>query len=559
MFKLCRFVLENSYLTTDELKKIDGKSFKKALEMGYIVEENNYYQLSEEGLKYLQNYKVDNAIILASGFGSRFIPFTYDTPHGLLEVRGEPLVERQIKQLNIVGIYDITIVVGYLADQFEYLVDKYDVKLVFNDDFGDRDFMSSLKSVKDKINNTYILTADLYVGENVLHKYEKDSWYGALFNETLAQANFPILDENDNFVGIGKRQTSHQWILKGPIFVNQDFSKVIKDNISKAGNSLTEFFNTILIDSSMDLLDLKAHEIFRLDTLESLRAFDRTYLSPGKHESLDIISHVFKVKQDEIFDIAAMKDGMTNNSFLFTDVLITREQEFEVYNTIKDLNISDEIIYIDPSKGYKITRFYEGIRTLDDRNFDEVKESIGIIRMLHNSQLSVKHHFNLEERINFYKMHCELENAKYYDGFDETYSKIKKIMEFIASLDRPLCLCHIDSVSENFLVLDDGSQKLIDWEYSGMSDPLVDIAMFSIYAEYDDAEVDKVFDIYTQGKGSDLEQLVYYSYISLASFLWTLWTNYKEALGENFGDYGMNQFRICNHYAEKVVTKLKAK
>lgn len=99
MFKLCRFVLENSYLTTDELKKIDGKSFKKALEMGYIVEENNYYQLSEEGLKYLQNYKVDNAIILASGFGSRFIPFTYDTPHELLEVRGEPLVERQIRQL----------------------------------------------------------------------------------------------------------------------------------------------------------------------------------------------------------------------------------------------------------------------------------------------------------------------------------------------------------------------------------------------------------------------------------------------------------------------------
>ena len=44
------------------------------------------------------------------GFGSRFVPLTFETPKGLLEVYGERMIERQIKQLHEVGIQDITIV-----------------------------------------------------------------------------------------------------------------------------------------------------------------------------------------------------------------------------------------------------------------------------------------------------------------------------------------------------------------------------------------------------------------------------------------------------------------
>ena len=80
----------------------------------------------------MKNYKVDQAIIMAAGFGSRLVPLTYDTPKGLLKVHGEPMVERQIKQLKEVGIDDITIVVGYLKESFDYLCDKYGVKLLYN-------------------------------------------------------------------------------------------------------------------------------------------------------------------------------------------------------------------------------------------------------------------------------------------------------------------------------------------------------------------------------------------------------------------------------------------
>jgi CTP:phosphocholine cytidylyltransferase-like protein len=73
--------------------------------------------------------KTDNAIFLAAGFGSRFVPITYDLPKGLVPVRGEPLIERQIKQLKEKGIDEIFLVVGYLKEEFEYLTDKYGVKL----------------------------------------------------------------------------------------------------------------------------------------------------------------------------------------------------------------------------------------------------------------------------------------------------------------------------------------------------------------------------------------------------------------------------------------------
>ena len=75
-----------------------------------------------------------NAIILAAGQGIRMIPINNSVPKALLEVNGEILIERIIEQLNESNINDITIVVGFMEDQFNYLIDKYDVKLVSNDE-----------------------------------------------------------------------------------------------------------------------------------------------------------------------------------------------------------------------------------------------------------------------------------------------------------------------------------------------------------------------------------------------------------------------------------------
>ena len=73
-----------------------------------------------------------NAVILAAGQGIRMIPINNSVPKALLEVNEEILIERIIEQLFEANIHDITIVVGFMGDQFHYLIDKYGVKSVGN-------------------------------------------------------------------------------------------------------------------------------------------------------------------------------------------------------------------------------------------------------------------------------------------------------------------------------------------------------------------------------------------------------------------------------------------
>lgn len=81
--------------------------------------------------------------------------------------------------------------------------------------------------------------------------------------------------------------------------------------------------------------------------------------------------------------------------------------------------------------------------------------------------------------------------------------------EYINQHKQPYCLCHIDSVCDNFL-LSEEKAYLIDWEYAGMQDANVDIAMFAIYAMYDREQVDRLIDTYyTEGCENDTRKLIY--------------------------------------------------
>ena len=82
-------------------------------------------RIAREGMSALEPYRVKNAIIMAAGLSSRFVPLSYERPKGMLRVKGEVLIERQIKQLLKRGITDITVVVGYKKEYFFYLAAKY--------------------------------------------------------------------------------------------------------------------------------------------------------------------------------------------------------------------------------------------------------------------------------------------------------------------------------------------------------------------------------------------------------------------------------------------------
>jgi len=141
-------------------------------------------------------YKVDNAIIMAAGVSSRFAPLSYERPKTFTEVKGEILIERQIKQLQTAGISDIYVIVGYKAEQFEYLIEKFGVHIILNSEYMIRNNHSSIFAARSIIKNTYICSADNYFQINPFEKEVDDSYYAAVYAE--GETNEWCMQEDDD-------------------------------------------------------------------------------------------------------------------------------------------------------------------------------------------------------------------------------------------------------------------------------------------------------------------------------------------------------------------------
>lgn len=112
----------------------------------------------------------------------------------------------------------------------------------------------------------------------------------------------------------------------------------------------------------------------------------------------------------------------------------------------------------------------------------------------------------------------------------------------------------------SFFVKDENGNediRLIDWEYAGMQDPHVDIAMFCIYSMYDREHVDKLIDAYfTEGCSAEI-RIKIYCYIAVCGLLWSNWCEYKRNLGVDFGEYSLRQYRYAKDYYKVVQDEMQ--
>ena len=121
-------------------------------------------------------------------------------------------------------------------------------------------------------------------------------------------------------------------------------------------------------------------------------------------------------------------------------------------------------------------------------------------------------------------------------------------------------LTHIDAVPDNFLFVEkDGKEeiRLIDWEYAGMQDPHVDVAMFCIYSLYNKRQVDRLIAAYFTEGCDDATRIKIYCYIAACGLLWSNWCEYKRNLGVEFGEYSLRQYRYAKDYYRIVQEELK--
>ncbi len=230
-----------------------------------------------------------------------------------------------------------------------------------------------------------------------------------------------------------------------------------------------------------------------------------------------------------------------------TDQLINRRQEARVYEAIRDKGICDDIVAINPENGYKITAFLEGAHNCDPLDDDQVALCMQRLRQFHEMGLQVEHSFDIFGQIEYYHGLWQGKPSLYRDH-SKTTQNVYKLKALIDAQPKQWTLTHMDAVPDNFLFCRDGSIRLIDWEYAGMQDPHVDLAMFCIYALYDRPQVDRLIDLYFPEGCPQAVRLKIYCYIAACGLLWSNWCEYKAQLGVEFGEYALRQYRYAKDY-----------
>ena len=542
-----------------------NRSLRSLIASGYLDEQ---VQLTPKAVRMFKARAPRNAIILAAGFGMRMVPINLTTPKAFLEVNGEKLIERTIRQLKEVGVQDITVVVGFMKDSFEYLMDEYDVDLVYNPDFASANNIRSLGLVLSKLSNTYIIPCDIWCDRNPFRRNELYSWY--MVSDLIDEESTVRVNRKMELVTVSEDEPGNGMI--GISYLLDEDAAVVRARMEKllsAGKHDEAFWETALYDR--DRMFVRARVVHSTDaveinTYEQLRELD-SHSNQLKSDAIRTIAEALDCSEQDVKEITVLKKGMTNRSFLFsvngtkyimripgegTDQLINRKQEAEVFRTISGLGLCDDPVYINPENGYKITRYLEGIRACDSESIPDLKRCMEKLRGFHDMKLTVPHTFDIFGQIEFYESLWE-GNPSVYRDYAKTKENALSLRSYIDQQEKNWCLTHIDAVPDNFLFhTPEGSKEeqlqLTDWEYSGMQDPHVDIAMFCIYSLYDKQQCDRLIDLYFNNSCPDAIRAKIYCYIAVCGLLWSNWCEYKRKLGVEFGEYSLRQYRYAKDF-----------
>lgn len=585
-FKVLTCLLENKKYTQRELSNrtaLSLGSINKSLKQLKIKElVSDSLTITPKGIQALEPYKVDNAIIMAAGLSSRFAPISYEHPKGTLKVRGEVLIERQIKQLIEAGITDITVVVGYKKEEFLYLKELFNVDIVVNEEYLTHNNNSSLYCVKDRLMNTYICSSDNYFTENVFTPYVYRSYYASQYIEGKTEEWCIREGAHRNIAGVTIGGTD-SWIMLGHAFFDRSFSKQFVEILESEYNkpeTADKLWEQIYLEHVEKLpMSIKRYEkgiINEFDSLNELRVFDPEFIENVDSEAFDNISTVLNCSRKSITDFRPLKQGITNLSCYFkagegeyvyrhpgvgTNKLIDRKAEVEALEIARSLNIDDTFIYEDSESGWKISKYIPNAKNLDINDDSQLKKAMSLLRKLHSANSQMNRSFDYYEESLKYESDLTKSGPIKIKGYAELRRKITLLNKYVKNDRWKKVLSHNDFFHLNILIDEDNKMRLIDWEYAGMSDPANDFGTFVVSSELDIQTAEKLLEYYFSRPPTSEEKRHFFAHIALAGWCWYVWSLSKENSGDNVGrwlfvyySYAVDFLdRILNEYSNGIV------
>ncbi len=268
---------------------------------------------------------------------------------------------------------------------------------------------------------------------------------------------------------------------------------------------------------------------------------------------VEILRKAKLLEKCNLIKIRRTANGMTNENFICTlsngnnfvirlpgrgtDTMISRRDEYKNHDLISELELNTEILFFDAGTGTKITRYINNTFLQNQSLSSRIPYACLALKKLHNSGIHFDNKFDFFNKIELYETISKNLCIFLCDDYKEMKNRMLKNQEFLYwKTDwKP---CHNDPVMENFLMDGDLRIYLIDWEYSGMNNPLWDIASFALENNLNKEEEVYLWNCYWEGNfptQTILEKLELFKICQ--DLLWYVWAKIKESQGEDLFDY----------------------
>ncbi len=234
--------------------------------------------------------------------------------------------------------------------------------------------------------------------------------------------------------------------------------------------------------------------------------------------------------------------GMTNHSYKITykdgkeylaripgegtESMINRLDERKSTELACKLDIDSPLLFFGDD-GRKVMQFIHDPQPMDESVMmrpECIRQAADIFRRLHTCGVDTGVRFEVFEMAELYEKIIREGGVSLY----EDYESIKgSVMEIKDAMDRTFGIervpCHNDSLVGNWVLSGEGRLYLIDWEYSGMNDPMWDLSCLSIEIGYTPYLEDSLLELYFNRPATIDEKKRFIAAKTYVDFLWTLW------------------------------------
>lgn len=488
---------------------------------------------------------------------------------------GQCLVDRTLSLVKEAGIGRVILVVGYRAELFE----KYrseNVQIVQAPNYEFSASMASLAAAREFIDEDFILIeGDTFYEKNALEQLNSIKKGNCLVaTEESGSGDECFIESKTGFITkISKdrhRICRFEGELLGILRISKETYTAMLREWDESANSYLNYEHVLMdVTTPLDrpfifiknLIwgDVDCPEDFKRLKDVTYRTLRRKEDPFDKDNLLKYLTEIFPgedISQAQIIQIGGMSNknyrvNYKGHSYVLrvpgngSDGMVERtNEEFNALEGCK-MGVNPEIRYFNAKTGIKLADFVENAETLNAatiQRHDNLRKIADIYHKIHDSRVRLKNEFNLFQEIEKYDKLLEKVGATMYEGWDEFKPKVMSLESHLNAIGIEITPCHDDAVPENFIRAEDGTVYLIDWEYSGMNDPMADFAALFLESEFPVESQDYFLEKYYSGNipAGIKERILCYEI--LWDSLWAQWTVIKEACGDDFGSYGIDRY-----------------